>query len=73
MIRFTLLPTLVFDLPSTVNIGFLATSNSNLKKTAIKVERNIFDSPLCYIQTRNKSLKILGAIIRNTANLRKTL
>ena len=47
--------------------------NSDSKKTAIKVGLNIFDSSLCYIQAGKKSLKILGALIRNTANLKKTL
>ena len=32
-----------------------------------------FNRSLCYIQAGKKSLKISGAIIRNTANLRKML
>ena len=33
----------------------------------------MFNNTLCYIQAVKKSLKISVAIIRNTANLRKTL
>lgn len=33
----------------------------------------IFFISLCYMQAQRKLLKILGAIVRNTANLSKTL
>ena len=42
-------------------------------KNAIEVERYIFDGPSYYIQAGKKLLKLSSVIIRNTANLRKTL
>ena len=63
--------------PDTNSVYVIATSDLTitaiiiLQENAIKVEPFIFDSSLCYIQAGKKSLKIPGAIIRNTANLRK--
>ena len=47
--------------------------NSDLKKKLYQSVCYIFYGSLCYIQAGKKSLEIPGAIIRNTANLRKPL
>mgnify|MGYP001792450376 CR=1 FL=1 len=46
---------------------------SDLTIIATPRKRYIFYSSLCFIQAGKKSLKIPGAISRNTADLRKPL
>ena len=43
------------------------------QKNAIEFECHVFYSALCYIQAQRKSLKNIGIIIKNTADLSKML